>query len=284
MTKTKAPNYCGHPNVRCVDCGTSTGKWRDECDKCGSNDLQPSTCKNRVSEPGITCYKHGGTAPQIVAAKAERATEAKLTNLLARYGVEPVTDPLQELLNLAGEAVAWKSMMSDRVAELAAHEWRYSDHHGGEQLRAELTLFERSVDRCARILTDTARLDLDARIIAINTAIAEHQATTWATLVEAAIAEVIPAELRPILMRRAGQLVSAMVDNTDPPPPPDDVPVYVRADVLEAGVPSGTPDPDDERPTTPIIDTPDTPENDATASQRPSEPSDHVNAHVRGSP
>jgi hypothetical protein len=52
--------------------------------------------------------------------------------------------------------------MGQRVAELRADSWRY-EGATAEQVRAEIVLYERALDRTARVLTDIARLDIEER-------------------------------------------------------------------------------------------------------------------------
>jgi len=89
---------------------------------------------------------------------------------LARRGVQPVDNPLAALAGLAGEIVTVKDIFRERVARLQEESWRYQDDKGGEQLRAELALYERALDRSARVLADIARLKIDERLAAITEA------------------------------------------------------------------------------------------------------------------
>ncbi|HEY2088337.1 MAG TPA: hypothetical protein VGH54_20255, partial [Mycobacterium sp.] len=85
---------------------------------------------------------------------------------LARLDVAPVTDPLTELARLAGQAVAWKDAMAEKVNELSS--MRYENQNGGEQLRAEIALWERALDRCVATLTAMAKLNIEERLAGIR--------------------------------------------------------------------------------------------------------------------
>ena len=114
------------------------------------------------------CRSHGGAAPQVRAAAAVRLAEEQGRAVLARLNLPPVDDPLTELAKIAAEAVAWKDAMAGKVSELT--ELRYKAGEGGEQLRAEVALWERALDRCERFLTAMARLNIDERLAAISEA------------------------------------------------------------------------------------------------------------------
>lgn len=124
-------------------------------------------CKRRPSPGARTCYMHGGRT-----AKArERAAEEEARKQLARLDVPPVEDPLSELARVCGQVLAWKDAMAERVSQLTS--LRYENENGGEQLRAEVALWERALDRCERFLTAMARLDIDDRLARISEARAD---------------------------------------------------------------------------------------------------------------
>jgi hypothetical protein len=132
------------------------------------------------------CKLHGGsTANHVKAAHMEQAqrTADEALKLLGRDGVQPVTNPLEALADLAGEIVAVKDIFRERVTRLREEQWRFADDKGGEQLRAEVALYERALDRAARVLGEIARLKIDDRLAAIT----EAQAGTVAAVIAAVL-------------------------------------------------------------------------------------------------
>lgn len=124
------------------------------------------------------CKLHGGnTSGQRTGALKQQAERA-----LADMNAPPVDNPLTELARITGQVVAWKDQMADRVNELTS--LRYSTE-GGEQLRAEVALFERALDRCEKFLTAMARLNIDERLARIT----EQQADTVTYAVIAVLEE-----------------------------------------------------------------------------------------------
>ncbi|MFC5744799.1 hypothetical protein [Actinomadura rugatobispora] len=99
---------------------------------------------------------------------AQRVAEERVRQLADRYqpAAAPVADPLLALLTLAGEISTFKDFIGGQVAELRAESWRYEGAQA-EQLRAEIALYERALDRTARVLVDINRLDLEARLAAV---------------------------------------------------------------------------------------------------------------------
>ena len=112
------------------------------------------------------CSWHGGASSSGTMAALSKQAAAEL----ARLDVPPVTDPLTELARLAGQAVAWKDTMAAKVNELTS--LRYESATGGEQLRAEIALWERSLDRCISTLGAMARLNIEDRLAGVREATA----------------------------------------------------------------------------------------------------------------
>ena len=118
----------------------------------------------------LRCYHHLGKSFALV--KADRDAAALAGRLLASKGnPQPVENPLEQLALLAGELIAFKDATSALVGDLK--ELRYKGK-SGEQLRAELGLYERAQDRCGRMLVDIARLNIDSRLAAISEAQAQQ--------------------------------------------------------------------------------------------------------------
>ena len=83
-----------------------------------------------------------------------------------------VDDPLTALAQLAGQVLVWKDATAGLVEKLGDR-IRYEDGRGGEQLRSEVALYERAMDRAVTVLAAMARLRLDERLVAIEAAKAE---------------------------------------------------------------------------------------------------------------
>lgn len=128
------------------------------------------------------CRQHGGVHAGNQANRHRAETERKIDAAVRKLNITPVEDPLTELKKLAGEVLAWKNEMSRHVGQLTTI--RYGGD-GGEQIRGEIQLFERAMDRCASVLTAIAKLNIDERLAAIS----EQQAQMLATALFAAFDE-----------------------------------------------------------------------------------------------
>ena len=138
-------------------------------------------CGNWAMVGQTVCRYHGGAAAQNKGAAARRRTERELRDILARLDVAPVQNPLEALRQLAGEVTWWKNALAGRVNDLTSI--RYESETGGEQLRSEIALFERAMDRCATVLGTIARLNIDERLAAIS----EQQIEAFLGAIEAAL-------------------------------------------------------------------------------------------------
>lgn len=134
------------------------------------NRVPPRPCGKFPMRGGVVCGAHGGLAPQVRAKARERAAEAQVARWAARQTVEPVTDPLGLLARVGGLAVLWMERTEQLMADLDPARWRYEDDKGGEQLRSEIALFERAMDRCHKHLREIAQLNIEERLVRVTEA------------------------------------------------------------------------------------------------------------------
>jgi hypothetical protein len=135
---------------------------------------------------GLTlCRRHGGANAIMRAAGERRVAEEKIEKkaraLALRLDIDPVDNPLQALALHIGEEVRLKEAFHRLVADL--EEIRYKGA-AGEQIRAEITLYERALDRVGTRLTAYARLNIDERLAVIQ----EKQAEAVIKAIDAALA------------------------------------------------------------------------------------------------
>jgi hypothetical protein len=110
------------------------------------------------------CRMHLGDKAQSVI--AEERLQQQAEKLLYQRDATPVTDPLSALQKLAGRAAAWEDIIGEKVNEMRSI--RYSTEEGGEQLRAEIAVMERAMDRLGRLLVDIAKLNIEERLAGIK--------------------------------------------------------------------------------------------------------------------
>lgn len=124
-------------------------------------------CRRWPIRGASVCDSHGAGTKAARRKAAERVALAKAEGMLAKYAIEPVTDPLGKLLEVAGRFDQLARALEQKVDELK--NIRYSTK-AGEQLRAEIAAYSTVLDRLRQTLTDIGRLDVDARLAKIEEA------------------------------------------------------------------------------------------------------------------
>ena len=145
---------------------------------------EPGACRNLATggTAPARCKVHGANAGGVISKQAStRVVEGRVQDRLAQIMAEsgerllsprPIGNPLAELLQLAAEMGEWKTIMQEIVLYLLSKDRIRSAHNRvGEQLRAEVLLFERAQERYAKILLDIQKAGIEARLAAIE----EHQ-------------------------------------------------------------------------------------------------------------
>ena len=162
MTTSIAPE--GHDNVHC---GART--------RSGTQCRRPAGWGTDHAGHG-PCKLHLGCTPTVSRGAHRQAAEARAHALVAAEGLEPVTDPVLVMTCLAAESVALLGALRTMVANL--DDIRYATK-SGEQLRAEVGLYERALDRAEKFANNLARLGLEERAVQVT----EAQAHLLATMV-----------------------------------------------------------------------------------------------------
>jgi len=149
--------------------------------RCAARRSNGDPCRNRPMRGQSVCRKHGGASPQAKAAAVRRQVEAEARQVLAELGAAPVEDPLAGLLKLAGQVLAWQAATAALVNQLDGI--RYPGANGAEQLRAEVALYERAMDRAVTVLAAIARLNIDERLVQVT----ERQADAVVSAINVAL-------------------------------------------------------------------------------------------------
>lgn len=142
--------------------------------RCRGTKRTGDQCTRPPIRGGTVCRMHGGAAPQVLAAAHRRmltkAAEADALAILAHEGIEQIDDPILELGKLASAAKALTLALAQRVNALESI--RYKGVQGSEQLRAEVAMYERSLDRTGKFLEVLAKLGFQERQVQVSEQIA----------------------------------------------------------------------------------------------------------------
>lgn len=119
----------------------------------------------------LVCYRHGGNAPQNRRAAEQRLAKQQVMDEIAKLAeappLESIAEVYDELLAVAGTTKAWRELLQSRVSKLRRLGTESSEFIG-TQLAADVILFERALDRSAKIGEALVRLDLEGRRQALD--------------------------------------------------------------------------------------------------------------------
>ncbi len=141
--------------------------------KCTRIKRNGEQCKNEAMTGIPVCYHHGGNLPAPMAKSKRTLAENKLRKSIDTVEVREVTDPLAEFSRLVSEVVTWKDALAVHVAAL--NEYRFTDAKGGEQLRAEVALWERAMVHAGKLLETWVRLGLDTLVVEMHVRVTKIQ-------------------------------------------------------------------------------------------------------------
>ena len=127
---------------------------------CAARKKDGSPCKGPAVRGADKCRMHLGKQP------GASILQARADQLLHQFDAPAVADPLEALQRLAGRALALEETIGRLVNDLTVI--RYESEGGGEQLRAEVAVLERAMDRCGRLLVDIAKLNIEERLAKIT--------------------------------------------------------------------------------------------------------------------
>jgi hypothetical protein len=162
-----------------------------------------------TDHPGAgRCRKHFGNAPNVKKAAAREQAEDRAREVLARMDVRPVGNPLRALRKLAGQAESWKETCADLVNRLTAEEIRYPGSLKGEQLRAEIGMFQDATRLSASLLVSLVKLDLDGQLQALE----DRQLDVFAAAFASAVAKAgLSPEQRQVLQSEFARGIRTLV-------------------------------------------------------------------------
>lgn len=127
-------------------------------------------CRRRPIAGGTVCTLHGGAAPQVRAAAAQRVQTRIIQKdaeaVLAHEGIVALDDPLDELGRLAAGSKALMEALGARVNSL--QDLEHFDAKNSPAIKAEVQMYERAVDRTHRLLDSLVKHGYAERQIRIQ--------------------------------------------------------------------------------------------------------------------
>lgn len=128
----------------------------------------PARCKNHGANQGSVMWKRA-VENQFTSQVSDRLADIMQANGETLLHPTAIDDPLTELLELAAEVKALKEILRLTAANLISQQKvRYNHAKVGEQLRIEILLYERAVERFAKILIDVSKLRIEDRLAGVQ--------------------------------------------------------------------------------------------------------------------
>lgn len=159
-------------------------------------------CQLNAMPGGFVCRWHGGMSPNTKRRAAERVAEYQVREIIELREAKPMRslrDVYEEMMDTASAARLWRQILQERVAELQVLGYAGVT---AEQVKADVLLFERALDRSAKITDSIARLNLEERRQVLD----EKTGRTIADVIQAVMRDLKLSEEQ---RRRAPLLVSA---------------------------------------------------------------------------
>lgn len=154
---------------------------------CGAKTRNDGRCQLSPVVGQKRCRFHGGIYSGSLAVVERNNLQARINKSLQKLGWEPVTDPATKIAELAGEVWAFKELCREQINEL--NRWDGVDDHNTEYVKALVVVYERSLDRTAKLLADMLRIGIDAAALGqAQTKPTRDQAQTLVTVIERTLA------------------------------------------------------------------------------------------------
>lgn len=115
------------------------------------------------------CKLHGGSTANHRAAAEVAIVETKAREVFGQLvEVRPIDNPLAVFADFAGRVMAWMNTIDGLIEKLTSP--TSTSLLMGEEIRGEVILFERAMDRANTVLATYAKLNIDERLSRITEA------------------------------------------------------------------------------------------------------------------
>jgi hypothetical protein len=171
-------------------------KVKNQCK--GHSSKTGERCRSSAMHGQLVCWSHGGANP-----KARAAATVRVLSLKTIEDAEPMAnigEVYNELLAIAGITRQWRKILTERVAQLEELDQWGGD--AGRQIKVDVIVFERALERSAKIAEMIVRLNLEERKQALD----EQLAGQVAAVVRAILLDL---ELTPEQERQAAIVAPA---------------------------------------------------------------------------
>lgn len=137
------------------------------------NKNEDMAINNVIDGSDIFAGAPGSDPPPLDHKEPEKGSIAVKEKANVPSHVNRAHEVVQKCFTTLDRAIDWEQDAWDKVQSLPKEQWRYTDKAGAEQLRSEITVLERAMDRTIRAATAIAKLNIDAQAVNINKVVRE---------------------------------------------------------------------------------------------------------------
>lgn len=136
-------------------------------------------CKNEAAVNFRYCVPHLNTPRGMqhmidTARTGAMLVQSDIDNAIAERTRIPDKDAqttaLEKMLEALDRVLAFEEFSGKQMAKIDPSDWRFLDRTGSEQLRSEVQIYERAMERTARVLKDISKMALQEKIIGLGKA------------------------------------------------------------------------------------------------------------------
>jgi hypothetical protein len=149
--------------------------------RCRHNFGQDDCCRRQAITGANVCDQHGANKGSLTRTVAGQRVindkmSARLAEIMADRGERllkpaPIDDPFAVLMETLAEVRELKDIMRDVVHELiSSGQIRWASTQAGEQLRVEILVYERAIERLMNGLSGVVKLNIEDRMAGIREA------------------------------------------------------------------------------------------------------------------
>lgn len=78
------------------------------------------------------------------------------------------TTAIEQMVQQVEEAQRWQAQARAMLYDIPPEEWRYTDRHGTEQVRSEVTMYERAQQNVARLVERASKMALSEKVTSLG--------------------------------------------------------------------------------------------------------------------
>jgi hypothetical protein len=100
----------------------------------------------------------------------QEAIEKKISKVQELEPKDYQTSALEKMNDALDRVLEWEEGIRIMLSRVDPSEWRFTNRAGEEQIRSEVTLYERAQDRTTRVLTQVSKMAIQEKLVSLGKA------------------------------------------------------------------------------------------------------------------